>query len=128
MHGNLMNIITPDTNQRRKRTRSTAILFILFFLSASLCSGSQEKEGTDMKEVTMRVKVVSLEGCTATPPTIVLIKETAREMNIRITLDHVVVRTPEEAQENRHIGSPTVQIEGLDIDPQARSIDQFGIT
>jgi len=123
-----MNIMAFDTDQRMKLTGPAVILLILFFLSTSLCSAGQEKDGTDMKEVTMRVKVISLEGCMATPPTMALVKETARELNIGITLDHVIVRTPEEAEENRHIGSPTVQIEGLDIDPQARSIDQFGIT
>jgi hypothetical protein len=76
----------------------------------------------------MQVKVVSLEKCGATPPTIALVKETAREMGIAIDLKHLIVRTPEEAKEHRHIGSPTVLIEGRDIDPGARDIKQFGVT
>jgi len=76
----------------------------------------------------MQVKVVSLEKCDATLPTIELVKETAKKMGIVINFKHVVVRTPEKAKEYRHIGSPTVQIEGHDIDPEARDIVQFGIT
>jgi hypothetical protein len=76
----------------------------------------------------MQVKVVSLETCSGTPPTIALIKETADEMGIGVNFKHVVIKTPEEAKEYRHIGSPTVQINGLDIDPEARDIEQFGIT
>ena len=76
----------------------------------------------------MKVKVVSLEGCGATPGTIALVKETAKEMGLTIKLEHIVVRTPEEAEKHRHIGSPTVQINGLDIDPGARALNQFGIT
>ena len=76
----------------------------------------------------MHVKVVSLEKCSATPPTIELVKETAKEMGLAIDFKHVVVKTAEEAKEHRHIGSPTVHINGLDIDSGARDIDQFGIT
>ena len=71
---------------------------------------------------------MSLDKCSATPPTIALVKETAKEMGIAIDLKHVVVGTPEEAKEHHHIGSPTVQIEGLDIDPGARDLEQFGVT
>ena len=76
----------------------------------------------------MQVKVVSLEKCGATLSTIKLVKETAKKMGIAINFKHVVVRTPEKAKEYRFIGSPTVQIEGLDIEPEARDIVQFGIT
>ena len=76
----------------------------------------------------MRVTVVSLQQCGATGPTIALVEETAREMGIDIALEHIVVKTVAEAEQHRHIGSPTVLIEGLDIEPQARDIKNFGIT
>jgi hypothetical protein len=76
----------------------------------------------------MRVKVVSLEKCSATDLTISLVNETAREMGVEIDFEHVIAKNLEDAIANRHIGSPTVQINGLDIDPGARAINQFGIT
>ena len=76
----------------------------------------------------MQVKVVSLQNCSATPPTTAMVKETAKEMGVAINLIHKVVTTPEEAKKHRHIGSPTVQINGLDIDPGARDIEQFSLT
>ena len=76
----------------------------------------------------MDVKIVSLDKCNATPPTIELVKEVAKEMGININFSHVIVRNQDEANKNRHIGSPTVQINGLDIDPGARDIEQFGVT
>ncbi len=76
----------------------------------------------------IQVKVVSLENCEATPPTLSLIKEIAQEMGIPINLIHIIARTPEDANEHRLIGSPTVQINGLDIEPEARRIEQFGLT
>ncbi len=76
----------------------------------------------------MQVKVVSLEKCGATTPTIDLVKEAAKEMDIAIDFMHVIVTTAEEAKAQRHIGSPTVQINGRDIDPGARDVAQFGVT
>lgn len=55
-------------------------------------------------------------------------KRNSQKNGIAINFKHVVVRTPEKAKEYRLIGSPTVQIEGLDIEPEARDIEQFGIT
>ncbi len=76
----------------------------------------------------MQVKVASLEKCSATQPTISRVKEIAEDMGIAIDFSHVVIRTAEEAKKHRHIGSPTVQIDGLDIDPEARDVAQFGVT
>lgn len=75
----------------------------------------------------MPVTVVSRKGCSATPPTLDLITTVAKELGITIQLDHLVVTTQQQATENRHIGSPTVRINGRDIDPAARDIEQFGL-
>ena len=76
----------------------------------------------------MKVKVASLEKCSATDLTIELVKEVAKEMGAKIDFEHVIVKTREDAIAHHHIGSPTVQVNGLDIDPGARTINQFGIT
>ena len=74
------------------------------------------------------VQVLSIKGCQATPPTIELVKTVAKKMNIAINLTVNVIETSEQAQEHRFIGSPTVQINGLDIEPAARKIELFGVT
>ena len=76
----------------------------------------------------MNVKVISLATCPATAPTIARIREVAREMGVAVTIEHAVVKTSEDAVAQRLIGSPTVQINGLDIEPGAREIEQFGLT
>ena len=101
-----------------------SICLIMYVLSACNQNGSVPGK----EDGTMHVKIVSLEKCGATQPTIALVKETARELDISIDFAHVVVKTTEEAKEHRHIGSPTVQINGVDIDPPARNITQYGIT
>lgn len=99
---------------------------MLFFVAGTLtaCDANFIQENTH----NMNVKVISLEKCSATPPTIALVEEVARAMDLTITLEHIVVTTRAAAMAQRHIGSPTIQINGKDIDPGARQINQFGIT
>jgi hypothetical protein len=75
----------------------------------------------------MRIRVISLAQCDATPATIALVQAVADEMAILIDLEHVVVSNKQEARQYRHIGSPTVQIDGVDIEPAARNIGRFGL-
>jgi hypothetical protein len=50
------------------------------------------------------------------------------DVGLEIHIDRVVVRTDAEVQEHKFLGSPTVRINGLDIEPSARSSTQYGFT
>lgn len=63
-----------------------------------------------------------------TPPTVELMKKIAQDLNISIKMETVIVGTQEQARELRFLGSPTVQIEGLAIEPSARDSVAFGLT
>lgn len=76
----------------------------------------------------MKVQVISLKGCDAAVETLDLVKKTAKKIGINIEPENIVVNTIEEAVAFRHIGGPTVQVNGLDIEPDARAIEQFGIS
>jgi hypothetical protein len=73
------------------------------------------------------VTVLHMEGCAATPPTIDLIDDVAQEMDIPIRLSKIQVQSPEQASELKFLGSPTVQVNGLDIDPAARDNPNYGL-
>jgi hypothetical protein len=107
-----------------KNIKTLSAMLVCVAGTITACDSNFTKERTD----TMNVKVISLEKCSATPPTIALVEEVAREMGLTITLEHRVIKTREEALAYRHIGSPTIQINGNDIDPGARQIKQFGVT
>ena len=81
-----------------------------------------------MNNPVIHVLVLSSEGCDNTPPTISLIEETARELDIPIKLETLLIETQEQAERNRFSGSPTVQINGIDIDPAMRNNTSFGFT
>ena len=103
------------------------ILLVFVFMSVIVGCNSNDF-AQDKGNNIMKVKVASLEKCSATDHTIELVKDVAKEIGLKIDFEHVIVKTREDAIEHRHIGSPTVQINGLDIDMGARAINQFGIT
>ena len=100
-------------------------LFILVLAAATLLFAvacGQSGSGS-----TLKVKVASLEHCGATQPTVDLVKSTAKELGLAIDFTYVAITTLEQAKAHKHLGSPTIQINGLDIEPAARSANQFGI-
>lgn len=84
--------------------------------------GAVEKGGA------VQVKILGSEGCANTPPTIKLVKNVAQDLNILVNIETIMVGTQEQARELRFLGSPTVQIEGFDIEPSARDSLAFGFT
>lgn len=57
-----------------------------------------------------------------------MIQKIAARLNLDVNPELIIVKTAEEATRYRHIGGPTIHINGLDIEPDARTVKQFGIT
>ncbi len=76
----------------------------------------------------MKVRIIHLEKCNATVATKQVLNKIAEEMGITVDIEDILIQTMDDAQKYRHIGSPTVQINGLDIDQTAREVTQFGLT
>jgi Thioredoxin domain len=74
------------------------------------------------------VRVLYTEGCANTPQTVQRIRDVAQRMGIQIEVRQVQVTSQDQADECRFLGSPTVQIDGQDIDPAARTANAFGFT
>ena len=76
----------------------------------------------------IQVTVVFSPGCDHTPPTVELINQVAAELSVPITLSMVRVSTPAEAVHFHMHGSPTVLVEGQDLDPAMRGRTDYGFT
>jgi hypothetical protein len=74
------------------------------------------------------VRILYTEGCANTTQTIQRVRDVAREMAVRIEIDQVLVTTQHQADELRFLGSPTVQVNGQDIDPAACKATAYGFT
>lgn len=82
-----------------------------------------------MNKTTQRVevKVLHTEDCATTPLTIDLIHDVAQEMGILIRSRKILIQSSEQTTDLKFLGSPTVHINGLDIDPAARDSTYFGL-
>lgn len=76
----------------------------------------------------LEVRILYTEGCANTPQAMERVRHVAQELGIEIDVDLVQITTQDQADRFRFLGSPTVQVNGQDIDPTARTIDVFGFT
>ena len=83
-------------------------------------------QGEESSKITVRVLYAA--GCANTAPTIALIEAVAAELEIGMELSKVVINTPEQAGANNFYGSPTVQVNGRDIEVAVRGSQTFGLT
>ncbi len=81
-----------------------------------------------MKENQMQVRIVHFEGCPNHKPIVSLVREIADELSVRIELSEVKVLSAEDAVRERMLGSPTIQVRGVDIEPAARIRDDYAMS
>ena len=101
-------------------------------LVAACNSGTEEKalstKGAVADSGLVKVEVFAKEACGATVPTIELVKSTLEEMKVPNDLKVIYVNTPARARELKVIGSPTVRVNGVDIEPGALAKQNYGIS
>lgn len=75
----------------------------------------------------MNIRVLTFEGCPNDRHTLELVCDVLSASCIQATVERIEV-TPESCTELRFLGSPTVQIDGVDIEPAARTATHFAMT
>lgn len=76
----------------------------------------------------MQVRVIYFEGCPNHEPVMAMVREVASETGTPIELCEVKVASDADARRERMLGSPTVQVDGVDIDPGAQGRDDFAMS
>lgn len=75
----------------------------------------------------MRVELFVSPGCSSREETEKVLKEILLEMAPEATLETFVVDSPEKAKALRFPGSPTVRVDGRDIEPDADKSLNYGL-
>lgn len=75
----------------------------------------------------MRVEILVFEGCPNANPTEAAVREAFRLESVDAAIDLVEVGTPDLAQQLRFLGSPSVRIEGDDVEPSANDRTAYGL-
>src|SRR5262249_32687448 len=74
----------------------------------------------------MKVEVLYLAGCPNRGPTVELAKQVIADLGVDASVEEVEVQGADEAERLRFLGSPTVVVNGRDIEPGARRRTDFG--
>lgn len=71
------------------------------------------------------VRVLFFEGCPGHRPAVESVRRVAAELGLPVRVEEVEVRDPADAERLRFLGSPTVQVNGFDVEPAARGRTEF---
>jgi Domain of unknown function (DUF2703) len=74
----------------------------------------------------MKVEVFYFEGCPNHKPAVERVKSVMKEQGITAKVAQVEVPDAEAAKALGFLGSPTIRVNGLDIDPTSRSVTVGG--
>ena len=68
----------------------------------------------------VKIHVLSFEGCPNAIPALDLVHAVARDLGVDADIEHAIVTDEAEAVKYRFLGSPSVQVDGLDIESERR--------
>jgi hypothetical protein len=76
----------------------------------------------------MQIEVLYFDGCPNHAPTVERVKQIAADLGLRIGVEEIQVSSIEDAQRLRFLSSPTVRVNGVDIDPHAHQQVRYGLS
>jgi hypothetical protein len=79
-------------------------------------------------EKTMKVEVLYFSGCPNHPVAVDRVREILQQENVTAEMIEIQVRDAATADAMKFLGSPTIRIDGHDIELAARSAKAFGLT
>lgn len=75
----------------------------------------------------MKVEVLYIAECPNHTPAVEQARAALRAVGVPAIVEEVEVRTNDDAQAWGFLGSPTVRVNGLDVEPEARGVEHFGV-
>ncbi len=76
----------------------------------------------------MNIQVLYFEGCPNHEPTVSLVREVVAGLDLSAQVEEIEVTTQTDAERLRFLGSPTVQVNGVDMEPSARERTNYALS
>ncbi|MBT8241387.1 MAG: cation transporter [Acidimicrobiia bacterium] len=74
----------------------------------------------------MKVQILYFEGCPNHGPAVELVRSVLADTGLDADIEEINVEHPEQVDERRFLGSPSIQVDGIDVEPEARRRTDFG--
>src|SRR5581483_10595438 len=75
----------------------------------------------------MKIEILGFDGCPNHKPAVQRVQEVLHEEGVSAELAEVNVRDPSMVQELKFLGSPSIRVDGLDVEPSARTASEYGM-
>ena len=75
----------------------------------------------------MKVEILYIDGCPNRQPAVERVNELLQEFCLTGDVLEVPVTDSASATAARFLGSPTIHVNGIDVEPSSRTSDQFGL-
>ena len=76
----------------------------------------------------MKIEVLYFEGCPNHIPAMKIVRETLDSLGRQDEIHQIEIQTQAEAEAIGFVGSPSIRINGSDIEPWARTAREFGLS
>src|SRR5215471_19040344 len=76
----------------------------------------------------MKIEILYVDGCPNQQPAIEGVREVLREDRLSAEIVEVKVGDASMARELKFLGSPSIRINGLDVEPEMRTACDYGMT
>jgi hypothetical protein len=94
----------------------------------SYIRSSRTEAGVERERAkTMIVDLLYFAGCPNHEPARSLVQSVLTERGIEADIREIEITDGSDAQAQRFLGSPTVRVDGVDVDPSASTRTQFGL-
>ncbi len=78
-------------------------------------------------EDSVKIQLLYIGGCCTRRSVAVMAQEVVKELDLDADIEEVQVRSAAAAERLRFIGSPSVRVDSVDIEPSARSRTDYGL-
>jgi len=75
----------------------------------------------------MKIELLYFSGCPTFKNAQDVLEETMSELGIDVRVEKIDVQSEQEAVERKFLGSPTIKVNGLDVDKRAREATDYAL-
>ena len=75
----------------------------------------------------MKIEVLYFPGCGAHNSIVEMAREVVQRLDLAAEIEEIQVRSQADAERLRFLGSPSIRVDGVDIEPGARSQVEYGL-
>lgn len=76
----------------------------------------------------MKIEVLYFEGCPHHAPALDLVRTVVDDLGVDAAVNEIEIKTPDDVSRLEFLGSPTIRVDGRDIEPSRRSDANYAMS